>query len=151
NYPAEKYALIISGHGGGWLGVGFDPTPGKACLTTECKKDPLYMGEISTALADNTGNNKLELIGFDSCNMGMIEVAYQVRPYANYMVASEEGVAGTGFPFEPWVGNLKANAQQWTGLELARDIVKQYGMFYSGPKPGFPAEQRDPVHTLSAI
>jgi len=83
--------------------------------------------------------------------MGMIEVAYQVRPYTKYMVASEESVNDTGFPFEQWVGNLKANAQQWTGLELATDIVQQYGMFYSGPKPGFPAEQRDPNHTLSAI
>jgi hypothetical protein len=99
NYPAEKYALIIGGHGGGWLGVGFDAT-WDGCMKNQqgnCKNpDPLYMGELSMALNGST----LELIGLDACFMGMTEVAYQLRPYVNYMVASEELGPGEGWPFE---------------------------------------------------
>jgi uncharacterized protein (TIGR03437 family) len=150
NYSAEKYALIIGGHGGGWRGIGFDAT-WDGCTKNQqgncVNPDPLYMGELSTALTGST----LELIGFDACLMAMTEVAYQVRPYANYMVASEEIGPDEGWPFEQWVGNLKANAQQWTGLDLATDIVRQYGMFYGSPNPGNPDQQRDPIHTLSAI
>jgi clostripain len=140
NYPAEKYALIISGHGSGWQGVGFDDTPGKDCIGRNCAADPLYMGELRTTF----DGNSFELIGFDACLMAMIEVAYQVRPYANYMVASEEIIPGAGWPFEQWVGDLKRNAQQWTGADLGKAIVTRYQEFYKD-------DRTTAFYTLSAI
>jgi hypothetical protein len=36
-------------------------------------------------------------------------------------------------------------------LDLATDIVQQYGKFYGSPDPRDPTQQRDRIHTLSAI
>ena len=43
--------------------------------------------------------NKFDWIGFDACLMGMLEVADVLSPYANYMIASEELEAGSGWNY----------------------------------------------------
>ncbi|MCD6572851.1 MAG: lamin tail domain-containing protein, partial [Thermoplasmata archaeon] len=80
NVPAEHYVLILAGHGKGWKGVLRDYTS---------NKDWLYMHELKDALSD-ANVMKFDIIGFDACLMGTVEVGYQIRQYANYMVASEE-------------------------------------------------------------
>ncbi len=83
-YPAQKYALIMSDHGGGWTGGFSDLSAPDSSLT---------MPEIVSAIEQirqNTGVDKFELIGFDACLMAQIEVFASLYPYSNYMVASEE-------------------------------------------------------------
>lgn len=43
---------------------------------------------------------KFDLIAFDACLMAMIEITNLFKPYARYMVASQEVVLGTGFPYD---------------------------------------------------
>jgi len=40
--------------------------------------------------ATDNGSNKIDLWAIDVCIPGMIEVAYQIAPYVNYMVANQE-------------------------------------------------------------
>lgn len=82
NYPAEHYNLYLNDHGGGWRGICVDENP---------VKDILNLTELKTSLItvrDKIGK-KIDVISMDACLMGMIEVAYQLRECADYMVASE--------------------------------------------------------------
>ena len=82
NYPADQYALIFWDHGSGPLeGVCFDDL---------YRPDRLSVREITEVLRDFFSDNKLKWIGFDACLMGTAEVAAQLAPYAEYMIASEE-------------------------------------------------------------
>ncbi|KAA0006924.1 MAG: hypothetical protein FE042_04780 [Thermoplasmata archaeon] len=82
NYPAEHYNLYLNDHGGGWRGICVDENP---------VKDILNLTELKTSLItvrDKIGK-KIDVISMDACLMSMIEVAYQLRECADYMVASE--------------------------------------------------------------
>ena len=86
-YPAGSYSLILWDHGGGpILGFGEDEAHGD---------DGLTMQELMHALEESPfkQNNKLEIIGFDACLMGSLEVAAAMAPYAKYMIASEEATS----------------------------------------------------------
>jgi hypothetical protein len=113
-YPAQKYALVILSHGKGWKGVVTDEGfPGKD------KYDMLYMGELKEALRHGAN---FDLIAFDSCMMGSVEVAAQIAPYASYMLANEEVVFAQTFPYGEMIQALNNNPAQ-TGLALGTGLV----------------------------
>ena len=82
-FPAERYALILWGHGGG-------PLEG-VCADGRYDMDALELPELSAALKNSPfGTEKLSWIGFDACLMAAAETAGAVAPYAEYMIASQE-------------------------------------------------------------
>ena len=97
NYPAENYALfVLSTHGSGWQGLGVDTygTGSSASLSLLDMKD--YKEVLSEVT--NNGTDKIDIVALDICVTGSIEVAYQLSPYVNYMLANEEH--GFGGPDE---------------------------------------------------
>jgi len=137
NYPAEHYALIIWDHGGGWKSVANDDTSGG---------DGITMPELDSALfwiVDEAGIERLDLIGFDTCLMGQLEVADTVAPYADIMVGSEELEAGDGWNYTPFLNTL-ADHPDSTPEELAINITTSFGEYYTDI-------EADPIHTLSVI
>ena len=121
NYPADRYALILSAHGDGWKSYGPDETS-----KGSHGSDFLYMGELRTALRGQS----FDLIGFDACMMAGIEVAYQLKEFTRYFVASEEVIPGYGFPYDTFAVALKQNPG-WTGLDLGKNIVTLYAARYA--------------------
>jgi hypothetical protein len=118
-YPANYYYLSIADHGRGTSGIAWDSTNNNDFLTTS---------EISTALsiATNNGLEKLDVIHFDACLMGMFEVAYQVKDYATYMIASEN-LGWSVFSYDQYA-NLRVNPQinPITPNDLTIKIVNEY-------------------------
>ena len=92
-FPADRYALILWDHGGGWTGVGPDDTDGEDILTL-----PEIRSGIAEGLAE-VGLDSIDLLGFDACLMATFEVATQVQDLADVMVASEELEPGHGWDF----------------------------------------------------
>ncbi|MDE6271369.1 MAG: Clostripain family protein [Muribaculaceae bacterium] len=110
--PADKYAMIIGCHGMGWL-----PVSSRRGMQSrekphwECGPDALltrYFGGISSnhqtdvwtlaaAIADN--GLKMEYILFDDCYMASIEVAYELKEVADYLIASTCEVMAYGMPY----------------------------------------------------
>lgn len=94
-YPADRYAVIFWNHGSGWTGFGGDEsTP---------DHDLLSLTELRAGLADGmarAGLDQLALVGFDACLMATYEVAMVLRPYAEYLLASEELEPGHGWDYE---------------------------------------------------
>jgi len=117
-YPAKKYALVMSDHGGGWTGGFSDEQSGSS----------LGLAQIADAIDQvqrSMGGQKFEIIGFDACLMGMIEVYGSLYPYSNYMVASEEVIPATGWSYAAWLGQLVQNPTM-DGREVSKNIVSTY-------------------------
>ncbi len=93
--PAENYLLVLWDHGSGYESVCVDET----------SADYLSMGEVHTALNDPQVQY-LDIVAFDACMMGQLEVAYELRDVTDYLVFSEEGIPVKGFPYEDILGNL---------------------------------------------
>lgn len=117
-FPAERYAVVLWDHGGGWSGMGADESDGF---------DGLDLAEIEQGLSAGmaaAGIDRLDMIGFDACLMATYEVASRMADYADVMVASAELEPGHGWN---WAGlaalveNPAATAQ-----ELGSRIVATY-------------------------
>ncbi len=128
DFPAEKYALILWDHGGGWRGLCWDDTTYDETGVDDC----ITMVELEDALAGaqaDTGE-VFDVIGFDLCLMAMPEVAYQVWGYADYVVFSEETVPGAGFPYDAIATHL-VETPTMDGRALSSVIVQDYATYYS--------------------
>ena len=96
---ANNYALILWGHGPEFL---MQP-PG---ATANNPRTDLYLSpeELREALRESISERqKLRIIGFDACSMSMFEMAYEIRHYADYMVASQQEVPDLSFPYDSLV------------------------------------------------
>jgi hypothetical protein len=87
----------------------------------------------------------------DACLMSNLEVAYQARTHARYMVASEESEPNDGWPYDAVLKALVDNPDQPTS-DLATHIVEAYlrsylDRRYTGPvtQSAFNLSQIDPV------
>jgi hypothetical protein len=72
-----------------------------------------------------------DVVGFDACLMGMVEVAYALRNVANYMVGSEQTEPAAGWPYDA-ILNALAVTPSSSPQDLASIIPTEYVNFYSG-------------------
>ena len=172
NYPADRYALILWNHGGGWEPSEMDriaqkvgaagysgresaersATPlGRAFFRTTLEKiiglassadraicsddgsghslDTVELGNVLAQGAAKLGQ-PFDLLGMDACLMSNLEVAYQARPYARYIVASEESEPNEGWPYDAVLRSLAGHPDQSTS-EFAAHIVSAYIQSYA--------------------
>lgn len=79
--------------------------------------------------AEAITGQKVSLIGMDACLMSMVEVAYQLRANANYIVASQEIELMSGWPYTKILQSLSTDPEM-TSEALAKLIVQEYGRYY---------------------
>ncbi len=107
-YPAEKYALILWDHGGGSkTGLFIDELFGE---------DIMNLAELKQAMED--GGVYMEAVLFDACMMANLETAYAIADYADWMIASEEVVAGQGTAVGDWLQQMYIDPEfngEWLG------------------------------------
>ena len=135
-YPADRYAVVLWSHGGGWKA---DKTGRGALQDLSSGTGMMSIKDVAWALQDAGG---VDLLNFDACLMAMYEVAYELRHSAKVLVASEEVIPGTGNPYDKVINRLVANPAQ-DAAALGTGIVADYDAYYR-------AKNRDSV-TLSAI
>ena len=92
NHPARHYILFLVGHG---MVVGSDAFLPDDSPPTSISLEQLgeILGKFSGTAAK--GEGALELLAMHSCSMSAVEVAYQLRGKARYMMASE-GISFVG-------------------------------------------------------
>ncbi len=133
-YPAQHYALVLWDHGGGWRAPIVDPAVQKTIAVDDSSGgDRLNAPELRGAYEaiSSGGSDPLDLVGFDACLMGMIEVDGQLIPYAEVRVGSEETEPGEGWPYETILADLSANPAM-TPAQLGAAIVHRYYASYGG-------------------
>ena len=103
NYPADRYMLVLWDHGGG-LTYGY----GVEQLNRRADNDrSMPTSEIAEAVKDS--GVKFDLIGFDTCLMQDIDLAYSLEPYTDYFLASEESESGYGWNYTLGFSELAKN------------------------------------------
>jgi hypothetical protein len=110
NYQADRYLLVIAGHGYGIKGlIGME------------------LATLNTALSDIDGG--IDILVFDSCRMATIEVATAIKDKTSYMVASEGPFMATCFQYDDLLKVINAD----TGIsseELSKKFIEKD--FYDG-------------------
>ena len=121
NYPAERTAVLFWNHGGGSVsGAAFDELYELDSLTL----DEMYAA-FSSVWTPSADEQPLELIGFDTCLMATVDVAYTFSDIAKYLVASEETEPANGWYYSQWVGAL-AEDPTMDGAQLGEIICDAY-------------------------
>jgi hypothetical protein len=138
---AQKYALIFSGHSLGFQDIGLfkDETSGKSMKMSDfydmlhglisSKKELQEIAESNGWLGedrqveDKLVGQKLDILGFDSCVMGMLEVGYQFNAVAKTMIASEGSVPSAGWTYAKILGCL---AREHNGDVDTREVAAQF-------------------------
>ncbi len=110
NYPAQNYFLDIWGHGNGILeGFAYD------------RGSFMGVNEISQALE----GFELDIVGFDACSMGHLEVAAELIGISDILIASESEEPITGWDYDVSLQKLNANTIM-SPEKLASIIVQDY-------------------------
>ncbi|HEY9662458.1 MAG TPA: clostripain-related cysteine peptidase, partial [Allocoleopsis sp.] len=116
-YPADRYALVLWGHGDGQT-VAFD----------DISHDGIRASELSTVLSQMP--QKLDVLGADSCFMGNVEFAYQIKDNASVLVASQEEEPGTGWTYDTALRDLTVNPTM-DAIDFGKTIVQRYSDYYA--------------------
>lgn len=130
-YPASHHVLILSDHGMGWPGGWSDGSASEAGpdgLDLTSQGDLLLLNEIDGALGQIRTDMSLDafdLIGFDACLMGQVEVLTAMAPHARYVVASEEVEPALGWAYASFLGQLTDDPTM-DGGALGTAIVNGY-------------------------
>ena len=114
--PAEHYLLVIWNHGSGWDPVNDAPTSTRAICIDDDSGTVIRDVDLSTAL---TVNDPIDIVATDACLMSMLEVAYQLRRQADYLVASEEETPADGYNYTTIVSKLINEHQTITPRDFA--------------------------------
>ena len=119
--PAEHLMVSVWNHGGGPLsGMELDENTENIISVSEYT-------DFAEALFKARGD-KTDILGFDACLIGNLEIALNVSPYADYLVASAEVEPGTGW-FYMWMSVFnEAYKEKRTAepVEVAQRIIDTY-------------------------
>jgi hypothetical protein len=130
--PADKYVLILSGHG--------DAFRGKTLMYDENPPAGLTISQLRSVLekakAHLKGNN-FSILGFDNCAMNLVEIGYEFKDVADYLVSSEGFIPQSGWEYQKPLEWLIDNAVTANSETLARRFVSdfadaQYGYTIGG-------------------
>ncbi|MBR6705984.1 MAG: hypothetical protein IKI84_04820 [Clostridia bacterium] len=131
-------ALILWNHGFGAMG-GFG-------RDEQADGRSLSLKQIANVLEDfGCHERPLTAVGFDCCLMAGCETAYAVRPYAEFLVASEETEPPEGWDYA-FLADLLPGAD---GAAFGLSAVRRFAAFYEEHYASFPDYWQP--YTLSAI
>ncbi|MEW5747384.1 MAG: clostripain-related cysteine peptidase [Candidatus Thermoplasmatota archaeon] len=100
-YPADRYALVLWGHGGGWYGMCAD---GLSVLT------PGELGLALESVSDSMGRG-LDIVIADSCAEGVLETIHEAAKGAEWYVGSEINVPAQGLRYDLVLDTLSEDAE----------------------------------------
>ncbi len=148
-YPADIHDLVLWSHATGFLPQGYFSHPKERAdggVLTAARPNPYAAlvksdGELKSFGRDSDGKleieiqnlvpaisrNHYEMIIFDCCLMGGIEVAYQMRGSCDYLVVSPTEILAQGFPYDKILDNVfnEKNREQ-----AVSGIAKSYMDYY---------------------
>ncbi len=126
NSQSHHYLLAIANHGRGTTGIAWDDRSADQTPYLDA------YSELNSALSQITtgGAHKIDVLYLDACLMGLIEDAYEVKDYVDYLVASQN-LGWSVFAYQAYVAGVTSNT---TPRQLAQNIVEAY----FAALPGYP-------------
>jgi len=129
SFRASHYVLVLWDHGDDFSGCCWDDHTGDS----EVPEDHLTHQEIAGALS----GVELDILAFDTCVEGMIEVVYEYACYGSqidYVVATEGYVPYSGYPYSAVLNALAANSDM-DSSDLSMVMVDEYIAYYDSKRP----------------
>jgi hypothetical protein len=77
----------------------------------------------------NEGEDRIDILGMDSCLMSMAEVYYQLVGSVEYLVGAEGFESSGGWPYQRILRSLAQNSDELTE-KIAKKIVDDYVLYY---------------------
>ncbi|MCS2890214.1 clostripain-related cysteine peptidase [Parabacteroides faecis] len=108
DFPAKSYGLMLWSHGSNWFPS--DMTFLKAF--GQDKSNWMELSQLKEVLADSS----FDFIIFDACYMAGIEVLYELKDKANYIMAAPSEILGSGFPYSKIISHLFKVTPDLTGI-----------------------------------
>jgi Clostripain family len=132
---AQRYFLILSGHGSGAAGDFLTGSDSRASLSIPELASILGAARARYARYFGEEQRTIDILGMDSCLMSNAEVCYEIREHADYLVASEGWVANAGWPYhrvleacmKPPFGSPEVNRDPEL---VALGVAESYANFY---------------------
>ncbi len=117
SFSYEHLALVLWDHGNGWDITGVD----------DSSKSYLFVKNVYDVF--NSTGTKVDLLGFDECLMGMMEVLYTFKDVATGIVVSEYLEPGTGWDYRLTLSKFK-NSGNYSIDSFGKIIVDSYYLSY---------------------
>jgi hypothetical protein len=114
-YPSKRYSLILWSHATGWL-------PPNTMLRSFGESDNVEM-DIHD-LSRSIPSNLFDILIFDACHMGSIEVLYELKEKANYIIASPSEILAQGFPYSLIIPSFFKN--EGTPVSIGKTFFDYY-------------------------
>jgi cysteine peptidase C11 family protein len=122
---AEKYLLVLWGHG---LGIGH------ALVITESSADVAQEGQdglsaaelagVLGAFKEQRGGKPLEILGFNSCFMSGVEIAFELRGLVDRILGTQDLEPLAGWPYGRVLRRLKEHAEA-TPAEVSAMVTEE--------------------------
>jgi len=148
NYPAEHYVVVVTGHGGAWIGaLEMSPTAMDKAIKEGVEKASEETGE----------KKKLDALLFNSCYMGNMESAYEMKGTADINISSENYSRGNMlYDWDEHITNIQSAIRekgQFDPKAFAKDFVEYYRKEGKELKENFPefVNWKESYLTLTAI
>lgn len=141
-FPSKTYGMLLSSHGTGWMPQGYkisDSGTFASSYSLEGHNAYPLTKAIGAQFKGSSDNStwidvpyfakafpmKMEYIIFDTCLMGGVEVAYELKDVCHYLVASPAEVLVKGFIYESLSWNLLSGEE----ADLKK-VCSEYYDFY---------------------
>ena len=126
-FPAESYGLVFWSHGDGWLPA--TSTRSFGLDGGEVMDIPELEEAVQSAMT--VTSSRLDFIYFDACFMQSVEVAYQLRDYADYIIGCPLETPSPGSPYDVVLAPLFAEGEADV-VGMARTYFETYDALYNG-------------------
>jgi hypothetical protein len=94
--PADSYGLILFSHGSGWVPENLFTTP-RSVISDQDKDNNNYRWMELSDFADAIPDSSFDFIILEACLMGGVEVAYELKDKARYLLVSPAEIVSPGF------------------------------------------------------
>lgn len=96
--PAQSYGAIFSSHGTGWIPATRKVQAKSFGSDSGYQIDIVNMASVMENITSKF--KRLDFLLFDACYMSEVEVAYEFRDCANYIIAAPTEIWEPGFPYK---------------------------------------------------
>jgi hypothetical protein len=114
-HPADRYMLILFGHG--------VLVAGNTFLGDTNPPSFLRLKDFTRIMKRHFSKHKLDLLALDNCVMNGIETAYEIRKYVDFMIGSQGLMLAVGWPFRKIINVVQRHPTAHTKT-IARRILK---------------------------
>lgn len=133
NFPSRNYMVVIWSHGAGYPGgISFDYTSASRLTIAELQGALAYLQDV------HLNGQRVAIYASDACLMQSLEVIYQLRQQARFVIGSANRIGKGGFPYREIISFLNQYPYRPTGsgagidsaYRLALEIPQLYLRHY---------------------